>query len=53
MIVPDIFQDVFSGRYMAWSKDPKTPHCYGMGDCPETALMSYKLNRRAMCKNMV
>ena len=53
MIAPNIYQNVFTGKYEAWSKDPETPHCYGTGNTPETALMSYKLNRRVICKNTV
>jgi hypothetical protein len=45
-----ITKEVLSGRFTVWSTDPTLPHCYGMGDTKENAVMSYKLLKRVLIK---
>lgn len=47
---PTVTQDVITGRFTAWSRDPEFPHCYGTGDSEEMALMSYKLMRNVLVR---
>lgn len=50
MKLPKIYQNVITGKFEAFSVDPEIPHCYGIGNTEENALMSYKLLRRVMLK---
>lgn len=50
MILPRIYENILTGKFEAFSVDPEIPHCYGLGDTAENALMSYKLLRKVMLK---